>query len=63
MKKTYKAPKYKTIDLSGEAMIAGSLTGYGLDDTSFGGNTSSIDLPEGGDVKGASRMNLWDEEW
>lgn len=63
MKKTYKAPKYKTIDLTGEEMIAQSISSQDLDGTSYGGNTSSLDLPDGGDVKGVSHMNLWDDEW
>lgn len=57
MKKTYKAPKYKTIDLSGEAMIAGSQTG-GDPNSAFNLCSEEEDM-----VKGASHMNLWDDEW
>lgn len=56
MKKTYKAPNYKTIDLSGENMIAGSIDG--LSDELNGEVVETTDY-----AKGASRLNLWDEEW
>lgn len=55
MKKTYKAPKYKTIDLTGEAMIAGSgedsINAYGTDEDALVKENVS------------SRLNLWDDEW
>lgn len=58
MKKTYKAPKYKTIDLTGEAMmIAESLTGG--DPTTI--NEDVLD-PNNALVKG-QRGSLWDDEW
>lgn len=56
MKKTYKAPKYKTIDLTGEQMIAGSQTG----------DPESAIMTVGTDADALvkeSRGNLWDEEW
>ena len=53
MKKVYKAPTNKMIDLSGEEMIAQSVIGF-----------SEEEITEGeGDVKAASRLNLWDDEW
>lgn len=56
MKKTYKTPKYKTIDLSGENMIAGSIDGLSTDMNEEVVTTTDY-------AKGASHMNLWDEEW
>lgn len=53
MKKTYKAPKYKTIDLSGEKMVAQS---FGVNDTY---NEEEQLVKE----NVSSRMNLWDDEW
>ena len=55
MKKIYKAPKYKTIDLTGEQMIAES---YGDPNSAINVCSEEEDM-----VKGASHMNLWDEEW
>ena len=57
MKKTYKAPKYKTIDLTGEAMIAGSQTG-GVATAS-----SLIDDYTEKDVSYVKSHSAWDDEW
>lgn len=59
MKKTYKAPKYKTIDLTGEAMIAESLTGGVTDGSSTINEFNKEDVSY---VKG-QRGSLWDDEW
>lgn len=58
MKKTYKAPKYKTIDLTGEAMmIAESQTG-GVATAS-----SLIDDFTEKDVSYVKGHSAWDDEW
>lgn len=58
MKKTYKAPKYKVVDLTGEEMIAQSQqTVFGVQS----GASLNSDVSEGEQlVKGHS---LWDDEW
>ena len=56
MKKIYKAPKYKTIDLTGEVLMQTS--GGGEPNSAFNLCSEEEDM-----VKGASHMNLWDDEW
>lgn len=58
MKKTYKAPKYKTIDLTGEEMIAGSPEMGGVTDGS-----KTIDEYTSTDVSYVKGHSAWDDEW
>lgn len=54
MKKAYKAPKYKTINLTGEILMQTSDPTDTYDEV--------ID-PTDALVKGQSRGSLWDDEW
>jgi hypothetical protein len=65
MKKTYNQPTCLVVELRGRDAILTSVSGnYSLDDTSWGGTTSSVSggVSEG-DVKGITDVNLWDNEW
>lgn len=62
MKKTYIAPVTKFIFLDpAESMMTLTGSNGGLDDTSYSGNTSDVDLPDGGD---SNRRSIWgNTEW
>ena len=70
MKKTYNQPTCLVVELSSRNALLITLSAQnattGLEDTSYGGTTSSAAGGAGiseGDVKGFSDVNLWDNEW
>lgn len=66
MKKTYNQPTSFVVELRGRDAILQSISGgSSLDGTEFGGSTSGNEggFPDGGDVKGITDVNVWDEEW
>ena len=62
MKKTYNQPTSIVVELGCRFALLGLSSGD-LDGTEFGGGTSGKEFPDGGDVKGMTDVNLWDEEW
>ena len=66
MKKIYNQPTSFVVELRGRDAILQSISGgSSLDGTSYGGNSSDhgSDLSDGGDVKGITDVNVWDNEW
>lgn len=57
MKKTYKTPKYKTIDLAGEELIADS---YGQDIPEEVGDVHNV---QGNGIQLVKGHSAWDDEW
>ena len=63
MKKTYNQPTCLVVELaSRNAMLISASGTETLGGTRYGGSTTDNSI-SGGDVKGMSDVNLWDNEW
>jgi len=62
VKKIYNQPTCLVVELGCRFALLGLSSGD-LDGTSNGGGTSGKEFPDGGDVKGITDVNVWDNEW